>query len=611
MKVHKFKQRQLSTLKGDAIPKVWLFTDTETKVKREGEVDKHYFHLGWVFLCREGWEAPGGPHQDYYFTGEISYLEYIQKMARTYENVILCGHNIFFDLQASGFFIHFKRWGWELEYLYDKGMIFILKVVKSGSSLTILSTTNWFDCSLAELGKMVGLEKIKVDFERVRDKTLKEYCYRDTEIVMVAMRSYLKFIRDNELGRFCFTKSSQAFTAYRKRFIEGRIFIHNDPGIHELERRAYMGGRTEAFHIGEMRRGRYVSLDINAMYPYVMDQYAYPSKLVGYLEDERDGKYYELLDKWLMIAEVEVDTPEPVFAIKHRGKTVFPVGSFTCYLCTEGIKYAVSHGYIKRFIRASVYLPAFMFGGYVAHFHSLRREYNQVGDDVMVKLCKYMHNSLYGKFGERDIVIEVLEGDPEREYYRDEIIDGVRGGVWIETWLLNKRILQHYEGETSHSAPAVAAHITENARLTLWKVIQAAGRDRVLYCDTDSIIVRESVMKTIKWVISDTLPGALKIQKRFTSLTIDGAKNYRTDEERHIKGIPGNAKEVCPGVFEYMHFKRMCMCLREGHSSGVIVEMQTRRLISKYDKGVVTSSGEVTPLFFPLPEQRLEQSLPF
>jgi len=602
MKQHKFKQHVLGILKGDKIPGVWLFTDTETKVKITDDVPSHHFHLGWIFLCTPGWEKEGGPHEDYYFDGEISYLQYIERSALKYVNLVVCGHNVFFDLQAAGFFIHFKEWGWELDYLYDKGLIFILKVTKGGNSITILSSTNWFDCSLKELGKMIDLPKQEVNFDNVSKADLRNYCYRDTEIVMTAMRYYLKFIRENDLGRFALTKSSQALVGYRKHFMNKKIFIHSEDKVHELERKAYMGGRTEAFRIGDVKGKPFVTLDVNGMYPFVMQKYRYPSKLAGYLEDEPREKYEELLGSWLMIAEVELDTLEPVFAVKHKGKTVFPTGSFTAFLCTEALKYALSHGYIKRFIRAAVYNGEDLFSDYVKYFADLRQQYLGEDNKAMERLCKYMHNTLYGKFGEREIVTVIEPGDKGHDYYRDEIIDGVNGGVWIETYLLNRTIIQHYEGESPHSSAAVAAHITENARMTLWEIIRTTGRDKVLYCDTDSVIISKKAVRDVIWPIHNNELGALKVQSDYTTLHIDGAKSYRTDSERHIKGIPAGAKEVSPGVFEYMHFKRMCMCLREGHCTGVPVEMLTRRLVSKYDKGVVTSSGKVEPLLFPLSE---------
>ena len=603
MKTHRFKQREVRPVKDERIPSTWMFTDTETGVREVDGEQRHFFHIGWIFLCLPSWEEDGKKVTTKYFDDAGKYLEYIEEKTLEHGDVVLCGHNIFFDLQAAGFFPYFAQAGWSLEYIYDKGLTFILRVSYPGASLTILSTTNWFDCSLRDLGDMISLRKGDVDFDNVTPAALKKYCYRDTEIVMTAMKFYLSFIRENGLGKFCYTRASQSLVAYRKRFMMSRVYVHDDQNIHDLEREAYKGGRTEAFFIGKLPVSDYVTLDVNGMYPYVMKKYKYPVKLVGYLEDEPAERYTELLGGFLMIAEVEVDTDEPVYAVRYKGKTIFPTGCFTTVLCTGALLYGIERNHIKRFIRASVYLEEDIFSRYVDFFQNLREGYKRDNKEVMQKFCKYMHNSLYGKWGEKKVVTESYEAAGENEYSRQEVYDMVRGGTWIETVLFGTQVFQHYEGETAHSVPAIAAHITEYARLTLWDYIRKIGRDNVLYCDTDSLIIDARYLEMARDLLDDSEQGMLKIQDRYSSLTIDGAKNYRTDAVRHIKGIPSDAKEVAPGVFEYIHFKSMCMCLRERTKEGVSVETVQRRLVSKYDKGVVTSSGAVKPLHFGSPDQ--------
>ena len=182
-----------------------------------------------------------------------------------------------------------------------------------------------------------------------------------------------------------------------------------------------------------------------------------------------------------------------------------------------------------------------------------------------------------------------------------EIWDSVYGGWWSETHLMNKIVMTHPGGEGPHSLPAIAASITENARMELWRLIQSIGEGKVLYCDTDSVIINAGDIDNLAWPISDTELGALKIQGRYTGLQIDGVKNYRTDSIRHIKGIPHKADEVEPGVFQYDSFQRQAGCLRDQRTTGVKIIRVTRRLTHNYDKGHVDINGRVTPycLVFP------------
>jgi len=595
---HRFEHQIFQSLKGKAIPRVMLFTDTETKAERDDIDNVQKFQIGWLFV----WESKDPMMRKHvrteFFDNAGIYCQYIESFALQHKNITVIGHNIFFDLQCAGFFQHFTDQGWTLDWLYDKGLTYILRIVTAKAKIMIISSTNYFDCSLKELGKMIGLPKIEIDLQKAKGKKLKDYCYRDTDIVCRAIWYYIQFIQDNDLGRMALTKSSQALVAYRSRFMDKKIFRHNEQAAFDIERGAYFGGRTEAFFIGEVKGPELLYIDFNSMYPYVMKKYRYPIKMVSIMEGEPDDRYTEFLGRYGLIAEVDLDTPEPVFAVRYMSKLIFPTGQFRTFLCSEGLKYAQRKGYIKKIIRGSFYLMDDIFSSYVDYFGDLRRKYEADENKVMVKLCKYMHNTLYGKWAEKDIVTEMTASASPGEYSRKEIWDGVNGGFWIETHFMNQVLMQHYEGEGSHSMPAIAAHIAENARMELWKLIQAVGRQRVLYCDTDSIIIHARDLHRIKKWVHPTRQGSVKIQERFTDLRIDGAKNYRTDKFKHIKGIPEDAVEEKPGVFRFDSFQRQAACLKDGRISGVKISSVTRELKHKYNKGVVAADGTVTPLHF-------------
>ncbi len=598
MKEHGFKQRVLDTLKGHQVPRVMLFTDTETHSEAEDYIEVQKFTLGWVFA----WESSDKPLQknvqEEFFEDPVRYCEYFALVAKKYKVITLYGHNIFFDLQCEGFFKYFTDQGWVLDWIYDKGLTYIVRIKKGGMKITALSTTNYYDCSLKELGKMIGLEKEEIQFRKASSRQLKNYCHRDTEIVMRGMWYYLQFIKDNDLGRVSYTKSSQALVAYRSGFMEKKIYLHSDERSFDLERKAYMGGRTEAFRIGTVPGEDFIVLDVNGMYPFVMQKYKYPSKLVCMIKGEEMKSYTSWLGGYGMIAEVDIDTPEPAFAVRYKKKLIFPTGQFRAFLCTEALRYAVKKGYVKNFIRASLYIMDDLFSDYVAYFQKLRAQYTADNNLIMVKLCKYMHNCLYGKWGEREIITSMTDDHSGEPYLHREIWDGMYGGWWNEIHFMNKIIMTHPGGESNHSFPAIAAHITENARLELWNIVKAIGKDTVLYCDTDSVIIRSEDIDKVTMRLSDTEMGALKIQNRFSGLQIGGAKNYRSDQGRVIKGIPESAVETSPGVFQYDSFQRQAGCMKDGQITGVRITPVTRRLTHRYDKGQVGDDGKVKPYHF-------------
>lgn len=593
--VEDFKQRLLSQVKSRYIPEKWLFFDSETKSRTRDNIESHYFRLGWTCFWDRAVSKKPGEGGWRFWNNEKKVCTYLHDVCRSEKQIVILGHNIFFDLQACGFFKYFTEWKWTLDFIYDKGLTYILRCKRQGSTLTVLSTTNWFDQSLEKLGEVLGLPKGKVDFDKVTYKELKFYCRRDVEILVELMKYYFKFIRKHELGKLTLTKASQAFSGYRHRFMTNKIMLHEYSEATHLERSAYIGGRVECFRLGEQSGGPFVSLDVNSMYPFVMKIMEYPWELVEF-NGHLDIKLYpDILKSHCIIAEVEIDTPEPAFALKVKGKTIYPIGKFPCFLCSTGLKYALERGYIKRVIQSAIYRKANLFSEYVDYIYQVRTGYKNSGNKVMELLCKYMQNSLYGKFGEKKVIREEYDLETGRDYFREEILNIDTGELTIITNLMNKQIVQYHDQEGENAFPAITAHITENARFVLWEIINGIGRTRVLYCDTDSVKIRKKHINLIDWPLDKSQLGALKVEDTSERLYIGGPKNYRTEKHRNIKGIPKKAIEIAPNVFEFTRFHRQGSHLRQSQIRGVQVEKTTRELKSRHDKGIVHPDGRVTP----------------
>lgn len=596
--IRKIKGFKLPQVNNDVIPSRWLFIDTETLERTHRGKTMHVFNIGWTcYLDRER----RGKHGGYvwrFWKKAVEMNQYIEWIAEHRKGTYFVGHNIFFDLQASGFFRYFSMMGWQISWMYDKGITYIMRIRKGSSCLNIVSSTNWFNFSLEKLGGMVGLAKIDIDFQTATPHQLKVYCRRDVEILVKSIDYLIAFVKRHKLGRLGFTRGSQAYNAFRFRFMKHRIVVHREETVRELERNAYFGGRTEAFFLGNVPDPPFVSLDVNSMYPFVMNKYNYPVELVEYGNTRTIENIREILCKYGVIAEVDIDIPLPVFPVYHNKRTVFPVGRFTTFLCSEGLKYAIDRGYVKKMHRYSIYMMQNIFEDWVIYFYDLKVKYGEQDNLPMLMLVKAMLNSLYGKFGQKKITTDVYDCKQDEAYSREEVINIDNGEQTIITRIMNTELVQYPEGEAPFSIPAIPAHVTENARMYLWEIMNQAGCKNVLYCDTDSIKIREKHINGVKELLHPDRLGYLKVENRSNKLFIGGAKNYRTETRRHIKGIPLNAVEIEPGIFEYTSFTRQNTALRKRQITGVeVLEMQ-RKLISEYKKGEVQPDGTVKPFSF-------------
>ncbi|KKL23266.1 hypothetical protein LCGC14_2427100, partial [marine sediment metagenome] len=210
---------------------------------------------------------------------------------------------------------------------------------------------------------------------------------------------------------------------------------------------------------------------------------------------------------------------------------------------------------------------------------------------------------LYGKFAQLRIISEKEDISGSEDYSREIIFNLTTGHNLTVTRMLNTEITQRMEGEGKNSNVAIAAHITENSRLMIWDIIRDVGTDRVLYCDTDSLKIRARDLQHVKHPKSKTQLGALKVESTSEKLYIEGAKNYRTEQGRCIKGIPESAKEIAPGVFTYRWFAGQVTHLEKNIKVGARVTNMTRTLTAEYTKGVIGKDGRVSPFRLSLPEQ--------
>lgn len=591
-------------------PHNMLFFDAETKQRPRGDEVHHRMKLAWSCY----WQPRHGRDRDTviwkYWENTIDLNKYIDHLSKEKKRLWIFGHNIFYDLQCSDFFFYFTHWGWIRKFFYDEHMCYILSIAKGKRKITVLSTTNYFPYKLEKVGQLLGIEKKEIDLETAPLEEIKEYCKRDVEIIKAAIEYYIKFITINDLGAFKMTRASQALAAYRHRFMDKRILVHRNPEISDFERSAYHGGRVECYRLGEIRGGPFLSLDVNSMYPYVMKSESYPVKLLAAYATPSMDLLKNALESRCVVAQCLIKTNEPAYATVKDDRVIFPTGSFETYLCTQGIRYALEHNHLYDVKRLTIYEKDHIFDSYVDFVNALKISMEKQGNQVMRRLAKDMGVCLYGKWAQKVPIEEETDALTFDGYYREEVLDAVTGRTEILTKLFNKQVIQFDEQPAKNSFVAISAHITENARFHLWRIILAIGRDKVLYCDTDSIKIRKSDLSYVKDKLDQYELGALKVEEESKRLILYGPKDYETDKDIKIKGIPKDHTITKDGKYKYTNFPRQGTHLRKQVDRYYITEPIEKKLERIYTKGKVLKDGRVVPLTIsdPFPPSLLFQS---
>jgi hypothetical protein len=580
---------------------VYLDVESNRAIDEHGE--NHTFKLGWCCYVNYKKDRDCVKGQWNYFSAAYDFNDYLNGLTQEKEILWLFGHNVYYDLQTSEFYYYFRIYGWKLEFYYDSGLTYILVIRKGTRTIKAISSTNYFACKLKLLGDLVGIPKVEVDFNNVSDEELSTYCKRDVEILKKSMEYYIGFVRDNDLGKFSLTKSSQAMSAYRHRFMAHKICHHEEPDIVALERAAYHGGRTECHRFGEQPAGEYLSLDINSMYPYVMKNYLLPIRCIDYEVRPNLRVVKQMLEHKSVIAECLIDTNEPAYAYNNGEKLIFPVGRFKCYLCTGGLKYAFKNNHVLEIIQAAFYDQGYIFGDYIDYFYSLRKKYKTENNLIMDTLAKYFMNTLYGKFGEKNTIEARTVISQDKPFHCEEVFDMVNNRHWIEYSMFGVKVVSKGKREGKKSFVSIPAHITEYARFLIWAIISQIGYEKVLYCDTDSILINKRDLPNIRYPVHETNLGALKIEAEYKKVILNGCKHYICDKLVKIKGVPKTAVQVGRFVYTYPEFLRQNTHMRLGLERHYRVNYITKDVSPQYDKGTILADGSIVPFRLELSSQ--------
>lgn len=488
----------------------------------------------------------------------------VDKFARASEKLYMYAHNAKYDVLVLGCVHYMVKLGYQVEGFSDSNP-FILRLRKQigedskgkmrYKSIIILSSTNYFAQSLKSLGDIFGLPKLEVDYAKPETPedwdTLLTYARRDVEILKTAVLSFIDFVDREGLGSLAMTVAGQAFNAFRQRFLMLNVYIHSNKEALEVERRAYAGGRNECFRMGRVPDYVYAN-DVNSMYPYVMAEKLYPIRMVTMWRRATLERVYKAIqDGYLVCLDARVNTDIPIYHQKGE-RLVFPVGDFWTSLSTPEVVEGFNRGMITEVKNVCLYEAGNIFEPYVRWFYKSRQEAKAKGDRVHDHLYKIFMNSLYGKFGQKNVKWERVEDADPEDIGVMQVYNGLRY-VTVKTFGGGVFVKEETEDnlEAFNSFPAVAAHVTAYARMLLWNAMEKAGMENVFYCDTDSLFTNREGFERLKQegLIDSKRLGALDMEKE-GRLILHGAKDYVffrrvTDAKEYRKCLP------CPPYFRW------------------------------------------------------------
>jgi len=583
--------------KTTTIPSDHLFIDIESiLVPISPSVTEHHLQMGWGCYWRRRPDEISDTERYTFFTTVAELVDLMEAHCRNKCPLLLISHNLSYEFGVTGLFQELHDRGWETSSFFSQGMTSIINFRKGELRIKGLDNGNIFPGKLSILADAVGLPKLAVDFESDSWDYIKAYCKRDVEIMVEGRRQYYSFIVEHDLGGIALTVPSQAWRAWRHRFMSHKVLIHGNPVAASIERASYRGGRCSVFWQGTRNDQNYTKVDVNSMYPYVMSRHEYPTVLRTIDKNCSLEKLVEYMVSGCVIAEVEVEATNPVYPIQVNGRNVYPVGTFWATLTTPDLNYALDNGELRNVRHVAVYEKAPIFEEYVNYLYPLKTRYKKEGNAAYYHVVKLLQNGLYGRLGmlghkwtkEEDLSRDLQDVD---EYHNNET------GEKTNYYHFGNEIWSSLStGETSNSFPAIPAHVTAYARLYLWQLIMKAGRGHVLYCDTDSLIVDERGLTNLAEEMHPTRLGALKIEEQDRSLFVGAPKFYKLGTDWKRKGVSEKARVIDATTFEQDKFPSFRTQGRWPKGRPYTTETIVKHFNLRIHDGHVTSDGWVNPL---------------
>lgn len=542
--------------------------------------------------------------------------EWLHVAAGKCSTLHLVSCNIRMDLWASDLHDILGQRGWKLSFLYDQGRTTIIRCKRKNRRLTALSVTNWWPGDTATWADMCDIAWRWEDVVAGQEPPIAAY-YR-LQVVVEMMQSYVDTITSDELGTFRLTIASQAMACFRARYLRHKILIDQHPPLVKCTRLAFMGGRVECGLIGERSGVDLVHVDFNSLYPAVMSSGRFPIKLRQWVRRPSLQGLQEQLQHYCVIAKCRVRTEEPAYAVRRGEELVFPVGEFATWLCTDSLKYAYGQGHLVEIDNAMIFYSARIFRDYVSAVHSRRRQLALEGRIIPVELYKLLLNALFGKFAARSRRVVHSEPDPSRDMWRenasipnDHAVENQLPAGWdverdalapperlqaIRWSFMGVQQLEVEDGEGATSSPAIAAHITDAARMRLWQAIKTVGQEHVHYCDTDSLILDKADLPRLSGHLHDSALGFMRVIEEADSLTIHGPKHYWFGDQLTRSGM--RAEAVLEDELGYLQevYPKLATLLRSEPASGYPTQQRHYQHTSDYTKGEILDSGRTRPL---------------
>lgn len=524
--------------KASRLPLTFVYVDTEAlRIVGDG-FETQRFRLA-VAACDR--RRPGkNDYMDrlWFETMDLGALwDWIEGRTGSRKRTVLVAHNLAYDLRIMDAFHQLPRRGWELTGIRLADRQAWCSWRRDGKSLVCADSLSWFPVSLEKLGALIEIPKCPLPDWEDDDEAWFARCRVDVAILAEGWRRTMAWLFDHDLGNWRPTGAGQSWTAYRHRFMDFPLLVHESDDARLAERVACWGGRCEAWRHGKLRGGPFIEWDFRAAYASIGAECDVPIKLHGELDIRDEKLMARATRRCAVLAEVEVTTDVPVVPARGEHGILWPVGTFTTTLWDNEIHLAEANGAQVRITRAWWYRKEPALRRFCEFCLDLLDPTNVEVDPVVRLVVKHWSRALVGRTAARWSQWKQWGRSPLSDVDLSTLLD-INSGERTELLQLGHQLFRRESlAENPDAMVAILSWVSAQARVRLWGVMAAAGFENLAYVDTDSVLVNQAGHQRLR----EAAISGLAVKSAWASVEVRGPRQIVLDGRLRAAGIPLSA----------------------------------------------------------------------
>lgn len=557
-------------------PRRFLWLDTEAREDRAPGRRTQRWRL--AVTAYDGWsERRGAPVEPVWRRHEspAELWSYVSGIARRRSRLVVCAHNLAYDLRIATAFHVLPGLGWTVWRLgLHERAINVTWRRADGAALVMVDSYAWLPMTLAAVGELMGYEKLPLPAQSCETGWW-ERCERDVEILREAMRRCWGWVEQADAGTWQRTGAGQASTFWRHRHYTHRVVVHDSAAARLAEEASCYGGRCEAWRWGPLPRQRWTEYDLPTAHARLCSEARLPVALVAKVGPIALDRALALDGRWRYLCEAEVTQSTPVLPTTTTTGIVWGAGELAGWWWDEELALARAEGAEVRIRSAWRYAAAPALRAVSEWMVAAVEREGVLGDPVTRAMVKHWSRAFYGRFATRYQEWATLGPGPD-----DEV-------VMMPLWDRDRRTLGHLlrlgpetristgEQYGADACVAIWSAILAGCRVRCWGLMRAAGLDHLAYVDTDSVLVDDQGRARLEAAIAAGELWGLRRKGETRSVVVDGPRQLRFGRSVRYAGVPREGRRLRGGEWAAERWESITGAFGHGRADEVVIAEAT------------------------------------